>query len=269
VHANPLRNTEGVITGFIGVTRDINKRKADEQRMEEALLIEQEMRCEQDRFFDMISHEYRTPLAIIQSNIDLLELKRCSECSVSIEPLNKMGRAVERLVDIFESFRRRRGIGQRTRAPEFDRIEASACFNDTLNAARAFWGDRFKVNNQPPSGFFLQADKHLLRTAVLNLLDNAVKYSPEGELITLDAFKNGEQMILHVSNRSTEPLQNDTDQLFRKYQRGGNSVGTSGTGVGLYLASGIIEQMGGSLNLKVDGGYKVTVTMTLPLEQTE
>lgn len=266
VHANTLRNADGVITGFICVARDISRRKVDEQRMIEALLKEQEVNSEQERFLDMISHEYRTPLAIIQSSIDLLEVKCCPQCEVVPGPLSKMNQAVERLVDIFESFRRRKGITQRTRTPDFESIEAASFFQETLAAAREFWGDRFSILASPPRSIFISGDRQLLRTALLNLLDNAIKYSIENAPVTLDVDQRDQSILFTVCNHSAVPLANNTEILFQKFRRGANCAGTSGTGVGLYLALGIVKQVGGTLELKVEGRHKVTAEMTLPTE---
>lgn len=267
IHATSLRNTHEAVTGYICVTRDISRRKSEEQQMVAMLLKEQEIRSEQERFLDMISHEYRTPLAIIQSNIGLMELKRCSHCSITPDPLTKMNRAVERLVDVFESFRRQKCVDQRPHAPELVRIDISAFFNDTLSAASGLWGNRFVFSKESAAdGASMLADHRMLRTAVMNLLDNAVKYSEPGSVIRLELYCDLHQATLRIHNTSAAPLQNNLETLFKKFQRGGNSAGTSGTGVGLYLARDLVEQSGGRLTLTVEEHCEITATMTLPVE---
>ncbi len=264
VNANPLRGKSGRITGYIGITRDISKRKADEQRLADALVREQDARAEQDRFLDMIAHEYRTPLAIIQANIDLLEIMELRDSSVNAS-LTKMQRGVERLVDIFESSRRRRGLVQRANAPELEQIDAAECLMETIEAACDFWGDRFIWLNELKPGTRVIADRHLLRTAVLNLLDNAIKYSPKEEMASLSASRCGKMLQLRIHNHSAQPLAEGPENLFRKYSRGSNSSGTSGTGVGLYLVADIARELGGSLDMTIENNCKVTVVLAILL----
>lgn len=266
VNVNPLRNTDGKISGYIGVSRDISSRKSVEQRINAALQNEQEMRCDLERFLDMISHEYRTPLAIIQSNVDLIDLKRCSVCTIATEPLAKINRAVERLVDVFESCKRRNKIDQRPLTPVLGNIDVDDFLNQTLSAARDFWGERFVVDCHVTAGLVILTDSGLLRTVFLNLLDNAVKYSAEGTDVKIDVFVEDNQLVFSIFNESDGLLFSDTSSLFKKYIRGSNSSGTSGTGIGLYLASGILEQLGGKLLFEVKDRVMVTAMAVLPLE---
>lgn len=259
-----LARHDNVGLGWILVLRDVTELHRAQERLAEALASEHEARNEQDRFLDMISHEYRTPLAIIQANIDLLEMKEAANRDVQYGSLGKMQRAVERLVDIFESARRRKSLDPRRLDMEFEFVAIGECLGETIGAARDFWGDRFVFVGEPPDCFLL-ADRHLLRTAVLNLLDNAIKYSPPGEPVNLHFSRCDDTLILEIHNRSARPLFSDTSALFRKYSRGTNSAGTSGTGVGLYLAGSIVEQHNGSLTFAVNEQYEVTVKITLPL----
>jgi PAS domain S-box-containing protein len=264
VHANPLRDNTGKITGYIGVTRDISQRKQDEQRLATALEYEQEARTEQERFLDMIAHEYRTPLAIIQANIDLLEIKALQDSTIS-GSLIKMQRGVERLVDIFETSRRRKGLAQRTTELELEQIEAVICFRETIAAARDFWGDRFTCLNEPLPGCFIIADRHLLRTAVLNLLDNAIKYSPHEATVGLAISCSDTMLQLTIYNHSAQPVTEVPNELFCKYSRGSNSSGTSGTGVGLYLVADIARQFGGCLSMNIENRHEITTVLSIPL----
>jgi len=266
VHANPLRNKEGVITGYIAVIRDVGARKRDEQRLAEALAGEQRVRSEQDRFLDMISHEYRTPLAIIQTNVDILEMKdKAGQFGLS-GYLQKMHRAIERLLDIFEATRRRKGCDHRLHNPVPAHVDPTECFKDILQTAYDLWGNRFEAHCLVNAGCTLQIDPHLLRIALLNLLDNAVKYSAPGSFVSFRFEQSDGKLQVHVVNRSAQALPSDLHSLFAKYCRGPNSVGISGTGVGLYLVDAISRQYGGSLQLASDQSDVVTATMTVPLD---
>lgn len=219
----------------------------------------------QERFLDMVSHEYRTPLAIIQANIDIMELKEQRAGGALSGSLNKMQHAVDRLVDIFEATRRRKDLDLVTLEPVFETIEVEHYVKTTLSSAAIFWGDRFICLNDLPFECRLYADYRLLRTVLLNLLDNAAKYSPPDIPVSVRIAISGEQLELTVSNRPSAPLLDDPEILFQKFKRGSNSADTGGTGQGLYLARSIVEQHGGSLKLMLDENGNVEAIIKLPM----
>ena len=252
---------------YLSLTSDRveEKLKTSEQRLSLALAAEQDARNLQERFLDMISHEYRTPLAIIQTNIDIMDLKEQQAGLGSSGSLNNMQHAVDRLVDVFEATRRRKDFDLVTLDPVFETIAVEQWVRETLAAAKVFWGERFTCLNEPPRNRWLYADCRLLRTVLLNLLDNAAKYSPPNIPITLQIGVAVDQLELTIFNQPTAPLPDETEALFQKFSRGSNSPDTGGTGQGLYLARGIVEQHGGSLELTVDEHGDVVVQMRLPL----
>ncbi len=219
----------------------------------------------QERFLDMVSHEYRTPLAIIQTNIDIMELKE-QQAGCRISPsLNNMQHAVDRLVDVFEATRRRKDFDLGMLEPVHEIIEVEQYIQEILAAAQVFWGDRFIfINDQiVVSGVF--ADRRLLRTVLLNLLDNAAKYSPPDIPVTIHIGIAGDLLELTVRNHPSALLPVDSEALFQKFSRGSNCADTAGTGQGLYIARGIVEQHGGSLILTVDERGDVVALLHLPL----
>ncbi len=219
----------------------------------------------QERFLDLVSHEYRTPLAIIQTNIDIMELKE-RQAGQDISPtLNNMQHAVDRLVDVFDATRRRKDLGMINLKLVFDTIDVEQLIKGTLVSATSFWGDRFIFLNSQPLDCKVSADGRLLRTVLLNLLDNAAKYSLPDIPVTLHVGITGDLLEISVHNHPFAPPPVDSETLFEKFSRGSNSAGTGGTGQGLYLARGIVEQHGGSLALTVDERGDVVVLLLLPL----
>jgi signal transduction histidine kinase len=239
---------------------------ASENLMTAAYDAERESREMQDRFLEMISHEYRTPVAIIQANLDILGLKSEKlDCVLSPE-LTKMHRAVVRLVEIFEAAKRRDGFDKRSLVPEFETTAVEPYLREVLDGAVEFWGDRFVLRTQKEETCCNQIDRQLFRTALLNLLDNAVKYSRPDSVITLNVESGDHTLAIFFANSTCADIPTDLKTLLDKYQRGGNSTGTSGTGVGLYLVRWIIEQHGGSITLEAAGKNDMLVTVKVPCE---
>ena len=262
-----------LLQGYLLVLRDITALKQVEAVFKEhgeylaaALLEEKSTTEKQERFLDMVSHEYRTPLAIIQTNIDIVRLKEQRGEQGVAESLAKMEGAVQRLVDIFEATRRREGLGKGVHKSALHcPIELEPRALEALATAIKFWGNRFVYSTDLTAIVHLYGNISLLKTAFLNLLDNAVKYSPKDLSVSVWLGITGEHLTFSVSNTPTASLSDDPESLFRKYCRGSNSAGISGTGLGLYLARGIIEQHGGTLDLTQDGNGTVTANIRLPL----
>ncbi len=239
--------------------------KLSEQLVIEAHATEKEARILQERFLDMISHEYRTPLAIIQANIDIMELKEQPLSHGYSGYLENMQYAVERLVDVFDATRRRKDFELITLEPEFTLFTIEQCLHESLAAATVFWGDRFICVKTPSPDYWLFADRSLLRTVILNLLDNAAKYSLPDLQVTVRVDIRDEQMELSIANHPVMMLPKNSEELFKRFSRGSNSANTGGTGQGLYLARGIVEQHEGTLELTVDAQGDVVALLRLPL----
>ena len=219
----------------------------------------------QERFLDMISHEYRTPLAIIQANIDIMELKEQQAGHTPSVSLLKIQHAIDRLMDMYEATLRRKGFGYKPPNQAFETINVEQSLRQTIAAATDYWGERYTCHFNLPAGLRLNVDRRQMQTAILNLLDNAAKYSPPNLSVTVRTGITGDRLEMVIFNHSFAPLPNDTEKLFQNFIRGSNSAGTNGTGQGLYLARSIIEQHGGSLGLILDDKDGVVTMMRLPL----
>ncbi len=233
-------------------------------KLEQALVEKQEALEHESRFLDMISHEYRTPLAIIQTSIDIMELQEQQQGREPSPALPRIQHAVERLEDIIESTRSREQMALRTGRHPRERFAITSLISEVRAAAIDFW-ERSVLCPDDPSPCEVEANRSLLRTVLLNLLDNAMKYSPPEQPVTLRVETVADQVELRVINHTALPLPMDIESLFLKFHRGANSTGTNGSGLGLHLARGMVMQQGGSLTLMADAAGDVVALMKLPL----
>lgn len=268
VHAAPLRDLQGTITGYIGITRDISVTKRNECKQAELLASEQRAREEQERFLSMISHEYRTPLAIIQSNIEILRMKQVNMPGHLETNLAKMQRAVNRLVEILETGRRKGRSATGVHELVLEPVTTSQFLTDIRDEAVDYWGSsRLLFTCHVDEDSVMQADVQLLRTALLNLLDNGIKYSSPTSVVEFESLCDQQTVAFIVHNRSQRAINTEPETLFRKYTRGSNSADIAGTGEGLWLAQQIVKLHDGSITIAVVDFYTVAVTVRLPINQ--
>lgn len=266
VHANPLRDADGAICGYIGSIRDISTQKAVEQLRSEALAFEQKARAEQEQFLAMLSHEYRTPLAVIQANLDLLELQ--SEGGTAGNDSSRIGvmkRAIGRLVEVMGSSLQRSRMEYREAAPDIGLINPVELVDEVIDSAEGLWSNRLFMFTPESLYCSIRGNRPQLKTALLNLLDNACKYSPEHTPVTIACNEDDGIVTISVTNAGALLSKHDIALVFEKFRRGSSSQGTAGAGLGLWLVQQIVEQHGGSVGVVSTAETGTTVSLVLPV----
>lgn len=222
------------------------------------------------RFVDMFSHEYRTPLAIIRTNLDILQSKDQSAGNRLESNLAKMRRAVMRLVEVAETAL----TPERLEDGRLDIHRETIVLPDFLAAvteeAAEFWSERapqVQLARMPPVIF--KGDVRLLKTALLNLLDNAIKYAPKQSSVNVALTTTDRVLTLTIDDNGPGIPEQELGLVFGKYFRGSRSFHAPGSGVGLYLVQRIIEQHGGSVSLanRPGGGAAATIKLPHPVEE--
>jgi len=109
------------------------------------------------------------------------------------------------------------------------------------------------------------ADPALIRQALANVVENAIKFSPRGSAVTIDAEERGGRVVLRVRDRGLGAPPATLARLFERFYRAPNA-GEGGTGLGLYIARSFVESQGGHIcaSVPADGGAGLTVALDLP-----
>jgi len=216
------------------------------------------------RFLNMISHEYRTPLAIIRTNLDLVKMKHKMGIFTHKEEFIKVERAIARLVEVLEESIQESRISEVNRRSTRQSFSLAEVVDSQVDAFSGIWKERTITYEPCPEEFMIYGEQSEIKFAVFNLLDNARKYSPDGSLIELTCFVTDDEYAIVISNEVMIELGgHDLEMCFEKYHRGQNSVNTAGAGLGLWLVRNIVQQHGGTVTLsKADG--KISATARLP-----
>lgn len=243
------------------MTRELMESK---QHLEIALNQEQQALEEQSRFIDMISHEYRTPLAIIRTNLDILDIKQPSEWQGK-HNIQAIFQATERLKEVFETQLRQGSLNYQI-IPRKRSDNAVHTISNIMEDACSLWSEypiQFTLPEQRT--VILNADSALLKTLIFNLIDNAIKYSPNDSPVFCRLDSDDHQLRFTVSNTIADAENICVEQLCDKYVRGSNSSGRSGLGLGLYLVKRITELHDGDLDITVQQGDLFSVQLSFPV----
>ena len=244
--------------------------KAVEQRTEKLqhlLLSEQEVHNQYVRFGAMIAHEFRNPLNIIEGQTSMLEL----ESEVGINKTQKRTAAIRsatsRLASLFDQWLQSDRLNQSGGHLEISMIDLTAMANTLAETSRTFHAD-YRINYICPSEpIFIPCDSNLLQIAILNLIDNACKYSEKGSAITLNILNSDNEVGIQVCDTGCGIDPQDLEKIFDVYYRGTHSVEVKGTGLGLAFVKRIAELHNGRVEMESQLAIGSIFTIWLPLQQ--
>jgi two-component system, sensor histidine kinase LadS len=229
---------------------------------ESALARERNMRQRMQTFIEMATHEFKTPLAIIDSAAQVLELKLGTGRPEIVRRVGSIRRAVRRLVSLIEICL----LSER---------DSSLSLNACLVAPDSVLTRVVERNRDPERADLVietsalpplcRIDPELLGVALDVLIDNARRYAPGRDPITLDAHgEAGGIIVFAVHDRGPGVAPDEEERVFEKYYRGSSSQGASGTGLGLYLVRAVATLHGGRANYRPRPGGGASFSLTLP-----
>jgi two-component system, OmpR family, phosphate regulon sensor histidine kinase PhoR len=225
----------------------------------------------QSDFVAAVSHEFRTPLTAMCHLTEMLE-----DGAVERERLpdyyRALGKESRRLHTMVESLLDfgRMDSGRRT----YEFCETNAL--DLVDRVAQEFADRAPESaariSQPPrsssgdESLLVRADADALALAIRNLLDNALKYSPEPSPVRLDVTRHNGSIEVSVVDRGGGITAQEREDIFRKFTRGAAArhFNVKGTGIGLTMVDQIVRAHGGRINLTSDPGHGSTFTIVLP-----
>lgn len=233
------------------------------ERAESAADAERRMRVELRNFLSMASHEFRIPLSIIDASTQLLALVDCSG-ETGREELDKIHRAVTRMTDLMDVCLddERLDTGEIGLQPAATDL---AALMDGLCGEFAGTTPGRIVLSTEGTPCPIAADAALLRIALSNLIDNALKYSPPATPVAVRLTFRETVVSIQVEDRGHGIAGDDMERIFEKYFRSARTDGVRGAGLGLHIVKRIVELHGGSIAVDSHHGSGTQVTMILPL----
>jgi len=239
--------------------------------LEEQLAQEQRLSVAQRNFVSMASHEFRTPMTIIDGHARrIMKLKEVMPRPEIGERAGKIRSAVLRMTHLIDNLLNSSrlidgGIGQYFHPAE---IELAGLLEEVCQLHREMAPMALIEQAIATRPIAMVGDAKLLFQLFSNLLSNAIKYSPSGGSIAVTASAGDGQAIVSIADRGIGIPRADLGRLFERYHRASNVSGIVGTGVGLYLVKMAAEMHGGSVHVQSEEGAGSRFTVCLPLAPT-
>ena len=254
-----IRRESGFISGLVAVLHDTTEQEKEER--------------ERRLFVSNVSHELRTPLTSVKSYLEALDEGALYDpvapdfIKVSLDETNRMMRMVTDLLHLSR-------IDNATTQLDVELINFTAFITFILNRFDKMRSqDEEKkyelVRDYPINSIWIEIDTDKMTQVIDNILNNAIKYSPDGGKITVSMKTTDDQMILSIKDQGLGIPKQDLPKIFDRFYRvdRARSRAQGGTGLGLAIAKEIIKQHNGFIWAKSEYGKGSTFTIVLPYDK--
>lgn len=264
-----LRDDDGVLRGFVKVTRDLTTKREEEQRLREHARHMVELEEAKSNFLNLASHELRGPLAVIRGYLAMLgegSLGDLNEIGRDVVPIlsqkvDEMNGLIEQMLDVARMQEGRLHLAR----SRFDLRELVRAQVEETRRLLAGPQNSLEVR-VPDEPVLVDADPKRITTILSNLLGNAIKYSPDGGRIRVSVATSGESIRCTVTDRGIGVGAEDMERLFTRFGRivKPETSAIAGVGLGLYLSRELARMHGGDLTVVSRLGEGSAFTLHLP-----
>lgn len=231
--------------------------------------VKREIQLAQNKadFVSNVSHEIRTPLALISMFAETLELGRVKSKEKEREYIGVIHKETNRLAGIVNKILNFSQLEAKKNNFTFHDIDLNAAVEEVLNTYEYHLTSKgFEYSFQPQSSEIIWADKEALQEVIINILDNAIKYSPDKKMIEIATGDVGATIFLAVRDQGIGIPKKDQKYIFDKFYRvsSGDLAKARGTGLGLSLVKQIVEAHNGRIEVKSEVNKGTTFIIYFP-----
>ncbi len=266
IHTSPIKSPLGDFGGAIMSIRDLS----------EARELMNLRRIDQlkDEFISSISHELRTPLTAIQSFTEILLDFDESNPETRREFLQVIQSQSNRLLTIIDNILMVTEIDRNGLSVSKSRVSLPKLVLETTDLFRKKLVEKsMKLKQSIKEGLLeVETDPRYVRQVLVNLIDNAIKFTPKGGTIEIKALKTLDQKLQIFVKDSGKGIPPESTQIiFERFKQLGNTLTDKpdGTGLGLYIAKNLVEKLGGKIWVESQRGAGATFFVLLPLTEKE
>lgn len=262
----PVHANKGHVQEVIVVLHDVTKYKEMELGLLGALEKERQLNLLKSGFVSSVSHQFRTPLSTILSSVFLLENYFGADKGYQDKVhYSRIKRSVNLLTELLDDFLSMDKLDQ----GKVKVVYSCFAFREFLSGLY----DQMQtvLRNEQKLNFFFKGDdddvildRNLLHNILLNLISNAIKYSPPGSEVRLLASTADGHLHIEVSDQGMGIAENEQKKIFRRFFRGQNALNIQGTGLGLHLVRKYVRLMRGEITFCSAPGTGSTFRVKLP-----
>lgn len=251
-------NEQGQPHSLMGVTIDITERKTAENQLEEALKIRED-------FIAIASHELQTPITGVKARVDLLKRRLAGSGQKQL-----LGE-VEKIIDGIDELSR-----LNNQLLEISRLPAEIALvkepfmmyellKETVDSIQPVTTHTIEIHDEENKAVY--ADPYKVKQVLINLLDNALKYSPHADKVIIRTRVHEDKMVTSVSDFGVGIPVHERKKVFERFFKGCSPKKNTfpGFGVGLYIASQIVKQHDGKIWIEDNNGMGTTSSFSIPL----
>ncbi len=278
VFKSPVYNEYGNIIGTTGITRDITEKKLQEKALHDAERREMQLLQEtielKDNFITMITHEFKTPIAIINAAIQTMEIVCKDEITEKMKNyLNKINqnslrqqRLVDNLLDITRLKAGRMKIN-------FANVEIVSLTKEIVDSVKLYSDQKnLQLTFQAACDeVVIATDIEKYERVLLNLLSNAIKFTPAEKSIHVILYQQDSNLKIEIKDKGIGIPDDKKAIIFEQFGQADTSFTrqAEGTGIGLYLVKLLVNNLGGTIHLTSKEGQGSTFSISLPLQQDD
>ncbi|QMW04906.1 sensor histidine kinase [Spirosoma foliorum] len=264
-----IRDETGKTIRQIGLSNDITSQKETELILQQSLQQEQELNQLKSQFVATASHEFRTPLATMQSSVDLIKLYLDKPISNAYVSIQKHLTIIEKEIDQFNTLLTDiLTIGRiESRKVNFSPklVDAVLICEEVINTHFSHRNDHREVEfiiEGMPQNVYL--DDKLISHVLVNLLSNAFKFSKSNPVLRI-IFRE-QSLVFEVIDKGIGIPSQELSALFQAFFRASNTNGIPGTGLGLFIVRQFVELHGGHFDIQSEEKKGTFCTVSLPVK---
>lgn len=261
----PLHEPNGAVTLLIAEARDITARKQLEQQKLD-LALERERSRLLKKFISDVSHDLRTPLAVIRLNLELL--RRTLDSPQHQQRVEVLASQEQHLTRLLTDMMTMLTLEEQSNFA-FKPVDLNEVAQLVIDGQYGAMQNKQQVLtfNHPPKAFMVHGDQVELERALNKLLINAVSYTPKGGAITLSILEDGDSAVIELRDTGIGISPDDLPNIFQRFFRAdrARALDTGGTGLGLSIAKRVVEAHGGNIEVEsaIDAGSSFRVILPI------
>ncbi|WP_026452431.1 PAS domain-containing sensor histidine kinase [Aequorivita capsosiphonis] len=249
---------------------EVRKRKDAEDKIKESLRKERELNDLKTKFLSLVSHEFKTPLSGILTSATLAgKYTETAQQDKREKHLRTIQNKVKYLNNILNDFLSIERIEAGKATYKFDTFPLSKVVNEVIYNANMLLKEDQKINYPNNiEDITLNFDEKILELSLTNLINNAIKYSPEATTIDVVVIPEEESLSIKIIDQGRGIPEKEQKFIFNRYFRAENALLDQGTGIGLNIVKSHLESLDGTVTFESEENKGSTFTITFPTNKT-